>query len=558
MSFDLRWYQKEAIFSVFDYYERGNAGNPIIAMPTGTGKSVVLAELVREIFFRDSRQRIMMLTHVKKLIVQNAEKLIEVWPNAPLGVYSAGLKSRDMAMPIVFGGVQSVAKAIKKAVSINQRHFGHRDVIFIDECHLLSPEDDTTYQYVIAELRKINPLLIVIGLTATHYRLKQGMLTDGNAIFTDVCYDITDINSWARLIAEGFLAPLVGKGNVTQINTDNVGMVGGEFNNRQLEEVCEDDKLIYDICKEMCEMAYDRNCWIVFAAGVVSCDKIAAMLQSMGINAVAVHSKKTEDFNDAAMIGFQRGLIRCLVSITKLTTGVDHPPIDFIGDCAPTCSPGRHVQKLGRGTRPSPYTYKSNCLVGDFAGNIRRNGPVNDPKKPRKPGEKGTGDAPVKICGCGVYNHASARYCGGVSKEDKVNYNPQLGCGLPFAFVTNIFATAASDEPMRGEDAIVKYFNVKRVIYNLHEKKDKAGNLLSPPSMKVSYFCEQQMFSEWVHFELNGQPKFRAHQWWSQRHAEAPPVTTYQALQHIAEFRVPKKIRVHVNKKFPEVLSYEF
>ena len=179
-----RWYQDEAEFSIFDYFQRGGAGNPVVAMPTGTGKSVVIANFIRRIFGYWPNQRVMMLTHVKKLISQNAEKLLSVWPVAPMGIYSAGLNSRDMIMPIVFGGVQSVAPAIKKSLEANDgkpphlKHFGWRDLLIIDEAHLLSPSEDTQYQYIIAELRKINPYLKVIGFTATPYRLKQGMITE--------------------------------------------------------------------------------------------------------------------------------------------------------------------------------------------------------------------------------------------------------------------------------------------------------------------------------------------------------------------------------------------
>lgn len=553
-----RWYQAEAEFSIFDYFERGGKGNPLVAMPTGTGKSVVIASFIRTIFRRDSRQRILMLTHVKDLIVQNAEKLMSLWPVAPLGIYSAGLKSRDMIMPIVFCGVQSVAKAIEKSLASQDgipahlKHFGFRDLIIIDECHLLSPDENTQYQYVIAELKKINPYLVVVGFTATHYRLKQGMLTD-NGIFTDVCYDITGIESFNRLIAEGYLAPLITKGNLTQIDTSNVSLTGGEYNTKQVEEICGNDKLIYDICKEACEIGFDRNCWLTFAAGINNAEKMAAMLQSFGIQALAIHSKKRE--SDEIIAAYKAGNVRCIVNANKLTTGFDHPPIDFIVDAAPTCSPGRHVQKYGRGTRP--HVSKINTLVGDFAGNTRRNGPINDPVKPRKPGEKTGGDAPIKICDCGNYNHASARFCGGISNQAP-EFDSSRGCGMAFSFETKLFATAGTDEVLRGTAPVVEYFQVSKVIYNLHEKKDKEGNLTSPPSIKVTYFCGLQAFSEWICLEHGGPVAHRAREWWKQRHSNEPPKSTHMALQYVSQFRAPSQIRVHVNKKFPEILGYEF
>lgn len=544
-----RWYQDEAEYSIFDYFERGNVGNPVVAMPTGTGKSVVIANFIRRIFQLWPNQRVMMLTHVKELIEQNAEKLMSIWPTAPLGVYSAGLNSRDMIMPIVFGGVQSVAPAIERSLNINDgrpahmQHFGHRDLLLIDECHLLSDKEGSLYQYIIAELRKINPYLKVIGFTATPYRMKMGLITD-NGIFTDICYDITGVESFNRLIAEGFLSPLIAKKTVAEINVSGVGMTGGEFNQKQLEKVVDEDDIVFDICREIGEAAYDRRCWLIFATGINNTEHFANVLQSMGHEVLAVHSKLSDKINTERLRAYKAGEVRGIVSGQKLTTGFDNPMIDYIGDANPTLSPGKHVQKLGRGTRPSPATGKLNCLYGDFAGNVRRLGPINDPRIPNKPG-KGGGDAPVRICeNCGVYNHAAARYC--------------INCGCEFTFETKLFATAGALEPLRSDAPVVEYYDVKKVVYNLHEKRDANGVLTKPPMIKVSYFCGFQMFNEFVMLEHPGMASKRSRDWWRQRHREEPPVTTYEALRRVSELRVPTRIRVWVNKKYPEVLSAEW
>jgi DNA repair protein RadD len=545
-----RWYQSEAEYSILEYFANGNKGNPVIALPTGTGKSIVIGNFLRHIFGYWPNQRVMMLTHVKELISQNAEKLMKIWPNAPLGIYSAGLQSRDMAMPIVFGGIQSVAKVIKRSVKAKDyvpaqlKHFGFRDLILIDECHLLGPNEDTMYQYVIAELKKINPNLKVIGFTATPYRLKQGMITD-EGLFTDIAYDMTGIEGFNRLIAEGFICPLIPKRTSVEIDVSNVGIMGGDFNNKQLSAAVDKDEITYAAVKEMIEQGHNRKAWLVFATSIENAEHIASMLQSFGIAAVATHSKLAPSENDSRIAAFKDGTIRALVNNNKLTTGFDFYAIDLIGMLRPTMSPGLWVQMLGRGTRPSPDTGKVNCLVLDFAGNTRRLGPINDPIKPRKPGKGQPGEAPVRICdACGVYNHASVRIC--------------VACGYEFPIETKIFATADASELLRIEAPIVEYFKVSKVLYNLHEKKDKEYKRLSPPSIKVSYFCGFQMFNEWVCLEHSGLAGKRARDWWRQRHATEPPLTTHEALQRVAELRVPSRIRVWTNKRYPEVLGHEF
>lgn len=543
-----RYYQEDAEFSIFDYFASGKKGNPIVAMPTGTGKSIVIANFIKKIFSIWPNQRLMMLTHVKELIEQNAKKLLEVWPTAPIGIYSAGLNSRDFVMPVIFGGVQSVAPTIKKASEFDTRpfhlrHFGWRDLLIIDECHLLSEKEDSYYQFIISELKLINPNLKVIGFSATPYRMKTGLLTEGG-LFNDICYDITGFEAFNRLIAEGFISPLYGKKTINEIDVSNVGITAGEFNQKQLEVESDKDEKVFNIVKEIMEIASDRKAWLIFATGIKNTEHVASVIQSYGIDVLPVHSKLPEKTNTERLNAFRAGELRGLVNGQKLTTGFDHPPIDFIGDLNPTLSPGKHVQKYGRGTRPSPETGKVNCLIGDFGGNIKRLGPINDPRIPNRAG-KGTGEMPVKICEvCGIYNHASARIC--------------VCCGTMFEIKSKLFETAAEVEPLRSDAPIVEYFDVRQVIYNLHEKKDASGTLLKPPTIKVSYFCGLQMFNEWVCLEHPGLASKKARDWWRLRHNEEPPATTRWALQKVSELRTPKKIKVWINKKYPEILSTEF
>jgi DNA repair protein RadD len=549
MIFQNRYYQTDAENSVFNYFESGNTGNPLVAMPTGTGKSHVIANIIKRIFTYWPNQKIMMLTHVKELIVQNAEKLQDVWPVAPLGIYSAGLNSRDMIMPIIYGGIQSVANAIKQTKDENKpehlKHFGWRDLIFIDEAHLLSPNDASMYQFVISELKRINPYLKVIGFSATPYRLKQGMLTD-DGLFTDICYDITKMDQFNRLIYEGYLSPLITKPTKTEFNLSSVSITDNEYNQKQMEAVFDVDKLSFNACQEIINESENRISWLIFCSGINHSEHIASILQSMGIDAITVHSKLKDKENDARIKAFKNFEFKALVSNNKMTTGFDHPPVDLIAHLRATLSPAFHVQTNGRGTRPSLSTGKQNCKVLDFAGNIKRLGPINDVRIPTKPGKKKqTGDVPIKICEyCGFYNHTTARVC--------------CNCGAEFSFKSKLVQTASTAEIIKTSDEpIYEFFNVQKVLYNLHEKK-KDGILQSPPSIKVSYICGLRMFNEWICLEHKGLAQHKAKEWWKSRHGEEPPPTTYQALQRVSELRVPTKLMVHINKPYPEIKSYEY
>lgn len=525
----LRWYQDESIESIFQYFQNGGVGNPVVALPTGTGKSLVIGGFIRKVLGIWPKQRFMILTHVKELVEQNADKLEKMWPMAPIGIYSAGLGRRDTVMPITFGGVASVVNCIEQ--------FGHRDLLIVDECHLISSKADTMYGEVILGLKKINPCLKVIGLSATPFRLGQGMITDGG-LFTDICYDLTGVDAFNRLIAEGYLSPLIPKRTRIELDVSEVGMNNGEFAAGQLQAAVDKEDITYAALQEACEYGHDRRSWLIFASGVEHAEHIAQTLSSFGVPCAAIHSKLKDSERDARLAAFKRGELRALANNNVLTTGFDYPPIDLIVMLRPTMSPGLWVQMLGRGTRPSPETGKRNCLVLDFAGNTRRLGPINDPVIPKKKG-KGTGEAPVRICdACGCYNHASARTC--------------INCGEVFTFKTKIVGTAANDELLRSDIPVVEYFNVDYVIYNRHAKEG------SPPTIRVSYFCGMQKFDEWICLEHPGFASKKARDWWRQRHQSEAPATTEEALKYAAQLRPPKRIRVWVNKKYPEVLSYEY
>ncbi len=526
-----RWYQDEAVQSIFDYFSSGKKGNPLIALPTGTGKSLVIGSFIKKAMQLYPGQRFLVMTHVKELLVQNSNKLAEIWPSAPYGIYSSGLKKKDKVLPIIFGGVASVKNNVKQ--------FGRRNVMFIDEAHLLSPNVDTMYHSVISQLLEINPYLKVIGLTATPYRLGQGLLTDGG-LFTDIIYDMTGMKAFNQLVSEGYICPLFPKKTSTQLDISDVSINNGELAQGELENAVDKDSITFAACKEIVQYGQDRGTWLVFASGISHAEHVAAMLRNFGVPTIAIHSKMIggNDARDRAIRDFKNGVIRCVVNNNVLTTGFDHPPIDFIGMLRPTMSPGLWVQMLGRGTRPSPITMKANCLCLDFAGNTMRLGPINDPRIPSRRGNTG-GDIPVKICEeCGMYNHISARVC---------DY-----CGAAFSIKVKLVTTASTAELIRSDVAQIERFEVDRVAYMEHVKDGVR-------SMRVNYVCGQRLFSEWVSLEhVHPFVAKKARDWWRRRMGtEDYPPTTAEAITWAHGLAIPRYIQVHINQKYPKVVDYE-
>ena len=525
---ELRPYQTEAVEAIFTYFQH-KVGNPIVAMPTGTGKSLVIGGFIQRAIKQYPTTRIIVATHVKELVEQNAKKLLDMWPTAPIGIYSAGLKRRDTHRQITFAGIASIADAIHK--------FEKTDLLIVDECHLISPKGTTMYQKLVENLKKKNPHLKVIGFTATAYRLGLGTLVDGG-LFTDICYDLTGMAAFNKLVTDGFLAPLTTKRTVTELDVSSVKLVGGEYNAKELQEAVDKDKVTRAALQEAHTQGADRKHWLVFASGVEHAEHIADVLVEWGVSACVVHGALPNNERDERIAGFKAGVYRVGVNNNVLTTGFDFPAIDMIVMLRPTSSTSLWVQMLGRGTRPFPG--KDNCLVLDFAGNTRRLGPINDPVLPVPKGSKVKGDAPIKVCEtCDTYCHASVRVC------------PYCGFEFPRFFRFN--AKASTAEVMRGfEVPIVENFQVRRVIYTKHIKEGK------PPSMKVSYYCGLQVYHEWVMFEHPGFGKHKAKAWWSEVSTLKAPETTDEALMWSTKLKVPTAIKVWTNTKFPEVKARVF
>ena len=837
----LRDYQKEGLNAIWSYFAEGNKGNPCIAWPTGTGKSVVPAEFIRTAMLQYPNQRFLMITHVKELIAQNAEVIHHVWPNAPLGIYSAGLKQKQYTLPIVFGGIQSMIK--------HPALFGHRDMIWIDECfdgetevltengfirfdqlndeliaqvgnnfiisfikgekiikdcpqspmrkiqtsiidlhvtanhnmiirdhsgnwkycstdnvvkaqyikmatsgygsgletelspyeklaiafqadgslhkensngtailsfsfskqrkidkflelmkegkfnwkhldtrpakgnvkakkrfmiyidevfskdisiyfditklssikareiieymniwdghvaskscylytttnkkcadfyqaicslsgyrsnlvkvednrsktfsdvyrlfitkkqliqtgtwkvenstynekvycvsvphgaiiirrngktlvtgncHLVSQDESSMYLSFIASMRLINPNVKIVGMSATPFRMGQGYIID-EGLFTDIVHDITKLDAFNRLIAQGYMCNLIPKRTKTELDVSNVGMAKGDFIGSQLQNAVDKNEITHKGLREVVECGQNRRSWLIFASGIEHAEHIATMLNEFGIDCAPVHSKRSAEFNDQAIKSFKANQLRSIVNYSKLTTGFNHPNIDLIADFRPTMSIPLHIQKLGRGTRPAEG--KKDCLILDFSRNIPRLGCINDPIIPKKKGTK-EGDIPVKICeNCGTYNHLKVRFC--------------TDCGNEFQFQVKIFAKAGNAEILRSDFPVVDYFNVEKVIYT---KRQKEGKL---PYIQATYFCSggMQGFNEYQFPEYNGYSRHKFNDWWKQRHHTEPPATVVDALKYIHELRMPKKIRVWLNRRYPEILSVEF
>ena len=228
----LRPYQEEAVHAVYDHLQN-REDNPCVVLPTGSGKSIVIAQICSDTVLRWGG-RLLILAHVKELLQQNADKLHRLAPNINFGIYSAGLKSRKTKEPVIIAGIQSV---YNKACEL-----GAFDLILIDEAHLLPESGEGMYRTFLKEAKVVNPNVRLIGFTATPYRMTSGLIckprserseTAGtDALLNDVCYE----KGIKELINEGFLCRIHTRVPATKIDCSNIHIRNGEF---RADEVAE-------------------------------------------------------------------------------------------------------------------------------------------------------------------------------------------------------------------------------------------------------------------------------------------------------------------------------
>lgn len=394
----LRDYQSRSITDLYNWFKQHKKGNPCLVLPTGAGKSHIVAALCKDAVQNWPDTRVLMLTHVKELIEQNGEKMRLHWPNAPMGIYSASIGRKQLNEPITFAGIQSIRN---KAFEV-----GHVDLVIVDECHLINHKQEGGYRAFIGDLMQINPQLRVIGLTATPFRLGHGYIHEGeNTLFNDLIEPVTI----EELIHKGYLSKLRSKHTKARLDVSGVHKRGGEFIQSELQKAVDKSDKNKSVVAESMELAANCKHWLFFCAGVDHAQHVAEELNANGISAACLHGGIGKKEREQMIADFESGKYRALTNCDILTTGFDFPDIDFIGLLRPTASPALYIQMVGRGLRIKSHV--DHCLVADFAGNIETHGPITNVRPPPPKGKKAS-EAPVKVCeDCQEIVHLSVMKC---------------------------------------------------------------------------------------------------------------------------------------------------
>lgn len=358
MSFIPRPYQAEAINKAVEFFQSQKEENGFLILPTGSGKSVVIANIAMGL-----PERTIVFQPSKEILRQNYAKFLSYGYRAGIYSASAGHKFIDK---ITFATIGSVAKKL---------HL-FRDVkhIIIDECHLVNGDSGMYHDFIHAI-----PNAKTLGLTATPYRLTSGM--DGAMlkflnrtrprIFNKVLYYIqNDV-----LFNAGHLAKLeyysfdVLDRTQLQVNTS-----GTDFTDASLKSYYRKINFPARTVEYANRLLAKRKNLLVFCSLIAEANEVAKGIPG----AVVITGETDACVRDKVLSQFKQGVIRCVVNVGVLTTGFDYPELECVLIARSTMSLALYYQIVGRAMRAHPG--KESAWIVDLGGNINFFGKIETMK----------------------------------------------------------------------------------------------------------------------------------------------------------------------------------
>ncbi len=573
--YKLRNYQQEAVENTLQYFKK--CRDPaVIVLPTGAGKSLVIAELARI-----AKGRVLVLAHVKELVEQNHLKYESYGLKA--GIYSAGLNKKDSQQKVIFGSIQSVAKA-------EDSFFDDFTLLVIDECHRVSLDTDTQYGKVIKNLRKQNKDICILGLTATPYRLgtgwiynysHRGLIQTSEVRFFKHCVFELPLE---YMIAHQYLTPPVKVDiPVTCYDFSELTESGRPYSMSQVEEILKQQRRLTPlIVKNIVDIteSYDRKGTMIFSSTVNHAKEILESLPE-GEGRIVI-GETEEGERDRIIDDFKKKKFKYLVNVSVLTTGFDAPHVDVIAILRPTESISLYQQIIGRGLRLNEA--KKECFVLDYTGmghNIYA--PEIGDKKPAKESVEVAVECPE----CGFINnfwgktdsegnvteHFGRKCRGGVHDPDNFEFK---SCGYRFRFKVCEKCSSQNDITSRectncgntliDADAKLKQARLSKNAHVLKpdsiemlERADKKGN----PFLEVRYYDYDANFLSEFHYlnNINAIKKFNIN--FLRSHMKKPELrldikSVNQIVQAQRHFRMPSYVIGRKQGKFWKITEKIF
>lgn len=459
-------YQSEAIEALFKYWTENPGLYPLLVMATGAGKTIVAALIMMRLLQQYPGIKILFLAHRKELVSQSEDKLLQVWPDAPVGVYSAALNRRELAR-ITIASRDTISPALAKISNFKP------DLVIVDEAHNISPRDTTRYRKLITELERRNPNMNLTGLTATPFRPTHGTIYGPTELFAGVAYEIRI----STLVNKGRLAPLISQpvSSDATIQTSGIKIVNGDFHQGQLAEAAQNLPMIDASVDEWIRLGVNtgRKHTMFFCINIAHAEAVQTALAMRGYHYPLVTGKTASATRTKHCEDFATGRVGGLINVGVFTEGSDFPIMDCLVCLRPINSLVLWMQVAGRLMRIHPDPAVINGLLLDFGGNIDRFGPidmVSHPQKRTKKQEPRVKTCPSceleinvfkRVCGCGhEFSPPPHIVCINCNTENPPSVDRCLSCGHLFAHHEKM----ASQEMIMGADRY-RQFSLHSPVY---------------------------------------------------------------------------------------------
>lgn len=339
---NLRPYQKECLEKIKKSYEGGTC-RQLVSLPTGAGKTVVFANLIKEISCST-----LVLAHTDELLKQAKQKIEMICPDLDVGIVNSDYKEFNKS--VVVSSIQALYRTQNLAPLVN-RNFG---LLIYDECHHSSAEMS---RKVIEELG-FGPATkrLFLGMTATPTRQDGRGLGE---IFDSIVYEKTIKD----MIQEGYLCKPKGLKVATDLDMGSVKSTDGDYQASSLAKVMDTPELINLVIKAYQEHAEGLPT-ICFATSVQHAKNLAEAFKKINISSEAIYGDMPKEERAILIEQYRTGKISILTNCQVLTEGFDAPETSCIIVARPTKSPALYQQMVGRGLRLFPN--KRECIILDF------------------------------------------------------------------------------------------------------------------------------------------------------------------------------------------------
>lgn len=351
IQYNLRGYQEKIVKSIGDNFRRG-IRRPIIQLPTGAGKGLIMSHIVNSALAKN--KRVLTVLYGGDLLEQTRRNYLK-YHNIDSGIIQGSRSVYDL--PSTIASISTVSR--------RDIDFSNQDILIVDEAH-----NTTTNSY--AKLFKsLNPNTLAIGFTATPYATGNKFLPFWDCFIKGATYQ--------ELLDQGFLVPYKYYAPKSQINTSGIKKVGNDYDQKELYNRAQDKYIVGDVVDTYKRLGENRGAFL-FAITREHSELMASEFNKAGIPAAFADGDSPAEIRNKALDDLKTGKIKVLCNVNIFSTGIDVPEASVLISVRPTQSLVLWSQQVGRVLRPAQG--KDKAIYLDHSGNYTRHGMVGADHEP--------------------------------------------------------------------------------------------------------------------------------------------------------------------------------